>query len=103
MPPMISSRPGARAMWISNPRSNSVRSDGSMCCGNCRSRAMWAARSVGDDESELMQQIVEDWFDERLELPICIADPGNIRFGVERRCDRAAGGRRYNHASLFSD
>ena len=64
---------------------------------------MWAAKSVGSDKSKLMQQVVEHWFDERLEMPICVPDPGDVGVRVEWRCERAAGWGRYNHAGLFGD
>jgi len=60
---------------------------------------MWAAKSVVDDKFMLMQQVVENWFDERSKLLVCVPRPGDVRFRVERRGERAAGRRRYDHAA----
>src|SRR4051794_35181771 len=103
MPPIISSRPGARAMWMGDPCSNSVRSNGSNRGDNWRSRPMWAAKSAGSDKSELMQQVIEDWFDKCLQVPVGVPDPGHIGFGVERCPNRPTFWRCHDHAGLFGD
>ena len=51
----------------------------------------------------LMQQVTENWFDERSELLVRVPDPGDIGFRVERRGEQPARRRRYDHASFFRD
>src|SRR5262245_44800523 len=81
-----------------DPRSNSVRTAGSRYCARDCRRSRCTAKSSAIDELILMQQILQDRFDERLNLPVRIADPGHVGLSIKRRRERTAGWRRHDHA-----
>src|SRR4051794_24333450 len=80
-----------------------MRSDGSTCSRNCRTRSRCSAKSFAAVELIFLQQLLEDRLDERLQLSVAVSDPGHVCVGVERRLNLAATRRRYDHPGLFRD
>jgi hypothetical protein len=51
----------------------------------------------------LAQEIGEDWFDERADLGVRVANPCDVCFGIERRIDRFTARGRDDYAGPFGD